>query len=200
MPADVYSYPDDTIIEEPSENEDEEIQKGTPNGEATKEDDIGRKGSTEQSQDSSSSQQKAAASELRTHELLALLSCFLGPICGAWLLHAIRFQLSRPSEGLVSDYNLSIFLLAAEIRPVSHVLTLVQSRTMYLQRIMATNPHAPQPAETTVPKELIARLDELEAHAASAVTEAKTKAEELKASQLITEGRVDSYSACSSIH
>ena len=181
--------PDDTIIEERSEDDDEDTKKATTGRSAAKEDTTDLKGSTEQSEDSTSPQQRAAVSELRRHELLALLSCFLGPICGAWLLHTIRFQLSRPSEGLVSDYNLSIFLLAAEIRPLSHILTLIQSRTMYLQRIVAANPHAPQPGDASMPQEVLARLDELESHAASAVTEAKNKAEEAKAPQITAEVR-----------
>lgn len=88
-----------------------------------------------------SEEQLAAASSLRTHEMLALLACFLGPLAGAWLLHEIRLQLSRPSEGLVSNYNLTIFLLASEIRPLSHLLKLIQNRTLHLQRVVAQNPH-----------------------------------------------------------
>ena len=61
---------------------------------------------------------EAATNELYTHEVLALLSCFLFPLLGAYLLHTIRSQLSRPSEGLVSNYNLTIFLLASELRYV----------------------------------------------------------------------------------
>lgn len=152
-------------------------------------DDNAQKDDTENAKDIPSARQSAAASELRTHEVLALLACFLGPIFGAWLLHTVRFQLSRPSEGLVSDYNLSIFLLAAEIRPVSHVLTLIQSRTMYLQRMVATNPHTPQPTELAIPKEILARLDELESHAVSTVNEAKAKAGEPRTPQLVAEVR-----------
>ena len=46
---------------------------------------------------------------------------------GAYLLHTIRGQLTRPSEGLVSDYNLTIFLCAAEIRPVSHLIKMIHA-------------------------------------------------------------------------
>ncbi|KAG9920310.1 hypothetical protein KCU98_g22357, partial [Aureobasidium melanogenum] len=66
--------------------------------------------SSEESQ--KSQEQEDAAANLRQHELLALISTFLFPACAAYLLHVIRGQLSRPSEGLVSDYNLTIFLLA----------------------------------------------------------------------------------------
>jgi len=84
---------------------------------------------------------------------------------GAWLLHTIRAQLSRPSEGLVSDYNLTIFLLAAELRPLSHLIKLVQARTLHLQRTLAPISSdfelSNSPAKIS---DLVKRLDELEAH------------------------------------
>lgn len=67
------------------------------------------------------------------------MCCFLGPILGAYLLHAIRSQLTRPAEGLVSDYNLTIFAMAAELRPVSHIIKLKQSRMTRLQRIVRSD-------------------------------------------------------------
>jgi hypothetical protein len=89
------------------------------------------------------------------------------PLIGAWLLHTIRGALSRPSEGLVSNYNLTIFLLAAEIRPFAHLLRMVQGRTLYLQRVVAT------PASEDDEKinerqvlDLTRRLEELETHVA----------------------------------
>ncbi|CAL5871965.1 uncharacterized protein PFLUO_LOCUS6222 [Penicillium psychrofluorescens] len=107
----------------------------------------------------------AAAHELHIHELTALASCFIFPVIGTWLLHGIRSSLSRPSEGLVSNYNLTIFLLASEVRPVAHLLRLVQSRTLHLQRIVASS----GPSEDIDPakvQDLSTRLDELEAHVA----------------------------------
>lgn len=84
-------------------------------------------------------EQEDAAANLRQHERLALISTFLFPACAAYLLHVIRGQLSRPSEGLVSDYNLTIFLLAAEIRPVRQLIRLFTHRTIHLQRIVRGN-------------------------------------------------------------
>ncbi|PBP28791.1 hypothetical protein BUE80_DR000416 [Diplocarpon rosae] len=84
---------------------------------------------------------EAATNELYTYELLALLSCFLFPALGAYLLHTIRAQLTRPSEGLVSNYNLTIFLLASELRPMAHLVKLIQARTLHLQRVVSANPH-----------------------------------------------------------
>jgi hypothetical protein len=113
----------------------------------------------------------AAIRELQIHELAALASCFLFPLIGTWILHNIRSNLSRPSEGLVSNYNLTIFLLAAEIRPLAHLLKMVQARTLHLQRIVDSSRDAADvdeadkfdPARIT---DLSKRLEELEVHIA----------------------------------
>lgn len=110
--------------------------------------------------------QQKASSELRVYEVLALLTCFLSPIFGAWVLHGIRSQLSRPSEGLVSNYNLTIFLLGSELRPLSHLIKLIQSRTLYLQRVLASNPYVGESISTEKVTDLAKRLDELERHIA----------------------------------
>jgi hypothetical protein len=83
--------------------------------------------------------QKDAARELAREEIMALIACFIGPILGAYILHAIRSQLTRPAEGLVSNYNLTIFIMAAELRPISHVIKLKQARMVHLQRIVRTD-------------------------------------------------------------
>ncbi|KAF9250481.1 hypothetical protein DTO006G1_5293 [Penicillium roqueforti] len=109
-----------------------------------------------------------AISELQIHELIALATCFIFPLVGTGLLHAIRSSLSRPSEGLVSNYNLTIFLLASEVRPVSHLLRLIQKRTLHLQRIVSS---ATDPIITpTTLQDLVKRLEELEAHVAETAT------------------------------
>ncbi|ROV98909.1 hypothetical protein VSDG_03782 [Cytospora chrysosperma] len=84
--------------------------------------------------------QEAAINELYVHEVLALISCFLSPVVGAYLLHAIRGQLSRPSEGLLTDFNITVFLLAAELKPLSHALKLIQARTLHLQKVVQSTP------------------------------------------------------------
>jgi len=83
---------------------------------------------------------RKAMNELYLHELFALLTCFLGPLLGAYLLHAIRSQLSR-SEGLVSDFNLTVFILAAELPLFSHLIKLVKARTLHLQRVVEASPY-----------------------------------------------------------
>lgn len=107
--------------------------------------------------------QEAAVNELYIHEVLALISCFLSPVLGAYLLHAIRAQLSRPSEGLLTDFNITVFLLAAELRPISHTLELLQARTLHLQRIVQSKPV--EPSMITRLEEMYNRLAHLEQRA-----------------------------------
>jgi hypothetical protein len=111
---------------------------------------------------------RAATHELHLHEIAALISCFLFPLIGTWLLHAIRGSLSRPSEGLVSNYNLTIFLLAAEIRPFAHLLRMVQARTLYLQRVVEASSSEHDIIDHDGVADIAKRLEELEAHVADA--------------------------------
>ncbi|KAK0711605.1 hypothetical protein B0H67DRAFT_494088 [Lasiosphaeris hirsuta] len=105
---------------------------------------------------------RQALTELYLHEISALLMCFTAPAVGAYLLHAIRSQLSRPSGGLVSNFNLTIYLMAAEITPLSQLIYLVQARTLHLQRIVHSNPHREELANTSQIHSLERRLDSLE--------------------------------------
>lgn len=102
-----------------------------------------------------------AAAELRRLEVLALISTFLFPILAAYLIHIIRGQLSTSSTGLVSDFNLCIFLLAALIRPSRHLIRLITARTLHLQRTVTglSDPFSP----STSGPSLAARIADLEA-------------------------------------
>ncbi|KAL2013742.1 hypothetical protein VTN00DRAFT_1267 [Thermoascus crustaceus] len=162
------------IAEEPESDDALEEQQRSPSPKSGTE-----KGSPSPSPDS---QQKphqspaagAASQELHVHELVALASCFIFPMVGTWLLHTIRSKLSRPSEGLVSNYNLTIFLLASEIRPLSHLLKMVQARTLYLQRVVAASSSSPYDdgkIDTSKLLDLTKRLEELEAHVAATAAE-----------------------------
>jgi hypothetical protein len=112
---------------------------------------------------------EAATNELYRHEMLALLSCFVFPVLGAYLLHTIRSQLTRPSEGLVSNYNLTIFLLASELRPMAHLVKLIQSRTLHLQRVVNSNPYDTIKGKGVGDvRDLARRLEDLEARALTA--------------------------------
>lgn len=117
-------------------------------------------------------QQREALAELYLYEIIALASCFLLPLLGAYLLHAIRSQLSRPSEGLVSNYNLTIFLLVAELRVLSHMIKLVRSRTLHLQRVVQGGLSNFQKSNNNSEQleAVLARLEQLESRATAEET------------------------------
>ena len=114
----------------------------------------------------SSQQREEALASLHTQETLALLSTFLFPALAAYLLHFLRGQLSTPSTGLVSDYNLAVFLLVAEIRPFRQLIRLTKRRTLHLQRTITGNDDAfdgdsDAPSKAVV-SSLTSRIEELE--------------------------------------
>ena len=112
----------------------------------------------------------SAQRELRLHEMMALFCCFACPLMAAWLLHAIRSQLTRPSEGLVSNYNLTIFLLVAEVRPIAHLIKLIQRRTFFLQRRVNADLLSESRREDTQQVfDITHRLDALELHVADRI-------------------------------
>lgn len=109
---------------------------------------------------------------------------------GAWLLHTIRSQLSRPSEGLVSNYNLTIFLLASELRPLSHLIKMIQARTLYLQRTLNTSTTAEDsPHPPSIVLDLTSRLDDLEAHVTASANPVTNPSSPTTTTQLTTEVR-----------
>lgn len=123
--------------------------------------DIPKEGRKQSTAETSQQREQAAAAarSLHIYELFALFWCFVMPVAVAWLLHIIRPYLSRPSGGLVSNSNLTLFCCAAEIRPVFHVAKLIMSRTLYLQKIVA----APEPSgssnnDTASKDELLSKI------------------------------------------
>jgi hypothetical protein len=81
-------------------------------------------------------EREAAAINLRRTELLALTSCVASPLIGGYLLHYIREFLSRPSEGVVSTFNITLFIMAAELRPALKLMEMIKQRSLYLQKIV----------------------------------------------------------------
>ncbi|USP75691.1 esterase lipase thioesterase [Curvularia clavata] len=111
-----------------------------------------------------------ARKALRRSELLAFVGCFLGPLCGALLMHTIRGQLMR-AEGIVSDANLSIFLLIAEIPPVNRLIKMRTERILHLQRIVREAPR--EPIQLADAQQLAQRMAELESRLDSASSSPK---------------------------
>ena len=148
-------WSENTIIEE-----DEEELEG--NGQVKGAQAAGENSQAVPNDDPQATSPSRVLAELRIHEILALFACFVSPLMGGWLLHTIRHQLSRPSESLISNYNLTVFLLASEIRPVSHLIKMIQARTLYLQRAAGPNLNEESVLGGTSTAELAKRLDELE--------------------------------------
>ena len=103
--------------------------------------------------------QLEASQALKRQERMAFAACFLGPLIGAYLLHTIRGQL-KVTEGLVSDYNLTIFVMVAELRPIARLMKMQEERMFHLQRIVKLDPReSTNPGDTQV---ISQRLSELE--------------------------------------
>jgi hypothetical protein len=77
-----------------------------------------------------------ATIKLRRTELFALTSCVASPLIGGYLLHYIREFLSRPSEGVVSTFNITLFVMAAELRPAMKLMEMIKQRSLHLQKIV----------------------------------------------------------------
>lgn len=103
--------------------------------------------------------QLKASQALKTQERLAFAACFLGPLVGAYLLHTLRGQL-KVTEGLVSDYNLTIFVMMAELRPIARLMKMQEERMFHLQRIVKTDPQ--DSLDPNDAQALAQRLSELE--------------------------------------
>jgi len=128
--------------------------------------------------------QEEARQELKSNEMLALFTCFLGPLVGAYLLHAIRSQLTQSAEGLVSNYSLTIFVMGAELRPVHHVIKMRQARMLHLQRIVRSS-DKPEKKGSNI-QEIAGRLAELEARTAEPTQ--NSGIESLKISATVRQG------------
>jgi hypothetical protein len=105
---------------------------------------------------------KGARDELRRTELTAFAACFIGPLFGAYLLHNIRSQFThRTRDGIVTDLNLILYVLGAEMRPITRLIRMVSERTLHLQQLVKAEPQ--DQARPGNAQELSHRLAELEA-------------------------------------
>lgn len=75
------------------------------------------------------------AAELRRHELAGLVWVVSSPIVAGYILQYSRHLLSN-HERYMSSFNVIVFVLAASIKPVAHVMRLLRERTLYLQSEM----------------------------------------------------------------
>lgn len=78
---------------------------------------------------------QAVADELRRHELAGLIWVVISPVVAGYTLQYSRYFLSN-YERYMSSFNVFVFVLAASLKPLAHVLTLLRERTLYLQSEM----------------------------------------------------------------
>ncbi|ORZ12234.1 hypothetical protein BCR42DRAFT_331970 [Absidia repens] len=82
--------------------------------------------------------QEQVANELRRHELIGLIWVLASPAVAGYTLQFSRYFLSD-YERYMSSFNVAVFVLAASLKPLSHVMLLLRERTMYLQSEIQIN-------------------------------------------------------------
>lgn len=70
--------------------------------------------------------------ELRRHELAGLIWVVLSPAIAGYSLRYSRYLLSNVDR-YISGFNVTVFILAASIKPLSHIISLLHERTLFLQ-------------------------------------------------------------------
>ncbi|KAF2262110.1 hypothetical protein CC78DRAFT_546151 [Lojkania enalia] len=171
----------DTILEEDEENEGSEDMQ---DDDRPKSPELDPSSTVTKTAEDMTTAQGDARRSLGREAFYALMTCFGGPLLGAYLLHTIRSQLTRPSEGLVSNYNLTIFVMAAELRPVSHVIKMKKARMAHLQRLVRVDTKDGLTRADTV--EISQRLADVEARLAESSTTSESEA--MKISSNVRQG------------
>ncbi|KAK4517972.1 uncharacterized protein ATC70_001321 [Mucor velutinosus] len=70
--------------------------------------------------------------ELRRHELIGLAWVIMSPAVAGYTLQYSRYFLSN-YEKYMSTFNVTVFVLAATLKPLVHVMALLRERTLFLQ-------------------------------------------------------------------
>jgi hypothetical protein len=73
--------------------------------------------------------------ELRRHELIGLAWVVLSPAIAGYTLQYSRYFLSNYDK-YMSTFNVTVFVLAATLKPLFHVMALLRERTLFLQSEM----------------------------------------------------------------
>ncbi|BFZ53041.1 hypothetical protein PYCC9005_000064 [Savitreella phatthalungensis] len=117
-------------------------------------------------------EQRGAYDSLRRATFNAFLGLVLGPVLGALLLNYVRSVMARPANGLISNFNIGIFVLSAEIRPIRLTYYYLVHRSDEFQKQLVDAPESRYEAMSSVVlslQEEVGRLKmELERQAISA--------------------------------
>jgi hypothetical protein len=76
--------------------------------------------------------------ELRRHELTGLAWVLVSPAIAGFSLQYSRFLFSNYDK-YMSSFNVTVFVLAASVRPLIHVIDLLRERTALLQSEITIN-------------------------------------------------------------
>ncbi|GAA5946886.1 hypothetical protein JCM3765_002060 [Sporobolomyces pararoseus] len=77
-------------------------------------------------------QRNRSISILRRNELISLLSTFLVPFLGSYLLHYVKRLLSDPDR-YVNDSLINMFMIATSVKPFLHLISLLKNHSLYHQ-------------------------------------------------------------------
>jgi hypothetical protein len=161
----------DSVLDDPFESSDEAEDDDGSRPNRTLETDHSGAAHPPVGDPSKAKRSSTANQNLRRFEVLALMSCFLSPVAVAYVLHALRPHLSRPSGGLVSNSNLTLFVLAAEVRPILHLCRLIERRTLYWQRMVSPSNAEGPAAGSSGLVEILERIESIELRQKSAPVE-----------------------------
>lgn len=70
--------------------------------------------------------------ELRRHEFIGLIWVVISPAVAGYTLQYSRYFLSNYDK-YMSTFNVTVFVLAATLKPLVHVMALLRERTIFLQ-------------------------------------------------------------------
>ncbi|KAI9253675.1 hypothetical protein EDC94DRAFT_525116 [Helicostylum pulchrum] len=76
--------------------------------------------------------------ELRKHEFIGLVWVIISPAVAGYTLQYSRYFLSNYDK-YMSTFNVTVFVLAASLKPLIHVMALLRERTVFLQSEMVIN-------------------------------------------------------------
>ncbi|PHZ09371.1 uncharacterized protein RHIMIDRAFT_263710 [Rhizopus microsporus ATCC 52813] len=76
--------------------------------------------------------------ELRKHELMGLAWVILSPLMAGYTLYYSRRFLNNHDK-YMSSFNITVFVLAASVKPLVHVMALLRERTLFLQNEVSIN-------------------------------------------------------------
>ncbi|KAG0743723.1 hypothetical protein G6F23_005794 [Rhizopus arrhizus] len=80
----------------------------------------------------------ALEQELKHHELIGLVWVIFSPAIAGYTLYCSRHFLNNHDK-YMSSFNITVFVLAASLKPLIHIMALLRERTLFLQSEMSVS-------------------------------------------------------------